>query len=306
MNSSPEADAKVLRDAMKGLGTNEDAITTLVANRTSLQRQNIHAAYNKIFGRNLIKDLKSELSGNYEDAILALFDSPADYDAKTLKKAMKGLGTDEDTLIEILASRTSSQLILVKQSFFNLFGKDLGNEISSETSGYFRTLLLALLNNVRSDNRSPNEDQCKVEAELLHEAGEGTWGTDESVFIKIFSQRSPFELASIEKHYYQKSGKYLNKVIESEFSGDIKKLLLTIIHVMINPSNYFATRVNKAVKGWGTNDDLLIRVLVTRDEIDMPEIKKEYQKLYGKDMLEDVKNDTSGDYKKLLVELAGH
>ena len=73
-----------------------------------------------------------------------------------------------------------------------------------------------------------------------------------------------------------------------------------------SPSEYFATRVNKAVKGWGTNNNLLIRILVTRDEIDMPQIKKCYKELYKKDMLEDIKDDTSGDYRELLIELAGH
>ena len=68
----------------------------------------------------------------------------------------------------------------------------------------------------------------------------------------------------------------------------------------------FSTRVNKAVKGWGTNDNLLIRVLVARDEIDMPEIKQYYKQLYGKDMLADIKSDCSGDYQRLLIELAGH
>ena len=56
----------------------------------------------------------------------------------------------------------------------------------------------------------------------------------------------------------------------------------------------------------GTNDNMLIRVLVTRDEIDMPQIKQYYKQLYGKDMLEDVKNDTSGDYKNLLIGLGSH
>ena len=86
----------------------------------------------------------------------------------------------------------------------------------------------------------------------------------------------------------------------------MKKLLRTIIYSSINPSEYFATRVNYAVKGLGTKDKLLIRILVTRDEIDMPEIKAAYQKLYNKDMVKDIEKDTSGDYKKLLVKLASH
>ena len=86
----------------------------------------------------------------------------------------------------------------------------------------------------------------------------------------------------------------------------MKKLLKSIVYAIISPSEYFATRVNKAVKGWGTNDNLLIRVLVARDEIDMPEIKQYYKQLYGKDMLADIKSDCSGDYQRLLIELAGH
>ena len=72
------------------------------------------------------------------------------------------------------------------------------------------------------------------------------------------------------------------------------------------PSEYFATRVNEAIKGIGTKDHLLMRVLITRDEIDMPQIKECYKKLYGKNMLEAIKDDISGNYRKLMLELCHH
>ena len=64
----------------------------------------------------------------------------------------------------------------------------------------------------------------------------------------------------------------------------MKKLLQTIVYSSVNPSEYFATRVNYAVKGLGTKDHLLIRIIITRHEIDIPQIKEAYQNLYNKEL----------------------
>ena len=104
-----EQDAKDLKAAMKGLGTDEDKIIKIVANRTQKQRVAIKDFYQKLYNKDLIKDLKSELNGKLETAIVALFKDPIEYDVETLKKSMKGAGTDEDTLIELLISRTPVQ-----------------------------------------------------------------------------------------------------------------------------------------------------------------------------------------------------
>lgn len=41
-----------------------------------------------MYGKDLISELKSELSGDFEDLILALMEPPAKYDAAQLRKAM--------------------------------------------------------------------------------------------------------------------------------------------------------------------------------------------------------------------------
>ena len=301
-----QKDAEDLRKAMKGFGTDEAALIKICANRTNSQRQQIKAAYKATFGRDLISDLKSELHGKFEDAMIALFADPIEYDADQLREAMKGLGTNEDTLIEIIASRPPHILKAVKDRYQQKYQRDLETDVKKETSGTLQHLLIALLQCNRSVNSSPNVARCAEIAQEIHQAGEAKMGTYESVFNKYFCTLSPMELACVAQQYHKLTGHTILQAIDKEFSGDSKKALRTIVYATLSPSEYFATRVNDAIKGWGTKDHLLIRILITRDEIDMPQIKQYYKQLYGKDMVEAVKNDISGDYQKLMVELCSH
>ena len=301
-----DKDAADLRKAMKGLGTDEATIIKIIANRTNQQRQLIKQSFAKQFNRDLIKDLKSELSGKFEDTVMALFMEPIEYDCRTLKDAMKGIGTDEDTLIEILSTRPFWYIQQMHKKYRQIFGKELVSDIMNDLGGDLRKVILSIVQGARSENLSPNQIVCKNKAEELYKAGEAKLGTNESIFYKILTESSPAEIACIAMEYEKISKNSLLTAIDKEFSGDMKKLLHTIVYAIINPSEYFATRVYKAVKGLGTNNKLLIRILVTRDEIDMPQIKEAYKRLYNKDMVEAVKSDTSGDYKKLLVELCSH
>ena len=301
-----DADAAALRKAMKGLGTDEKAIIQIVANRTNAQRQAMIVSFKRQFNRDLIKDLKSELSGKFEDAIIALFEDPITYDCKSLFQAMKGAGTNEDTLIEILSTRPNYYINQIKQRYQQLYNVPLEKRLNEELSGDLKNLMLTLASGTRGENQMPNQNDCMNKAQQLYKAGEGKLGTNEKVFYEIITRSSPQELYMINQCYIQiGKGSDLIKAINNEFSGNLKKLLSTLVYSSINPSEYFATRVKHAIKG-GTKNTLLIRIIVTRDEIDMPQIKMAYQRLYGKDMVQAIKNEISGDYKRLLVELCSH
>ena len=301
-----QADAEALRKAMKGFGTDEAALIKICANRTNQQRQQIKHSYKSLYGRDLIADLKSELHGKFEDAMIALFTEPIEYDCDELRSSMKGMGTNEDTLIEIIASRTANQLAAIKAKYKEKYNRDLEEDVRKETSGTLRHLLISLLQGSRSTNKNVNQAQMAGIAQEIYKAGEAKLGTDESVFNKYFCTLSPYELAAMAQQYHKLTGHTILQAIDKEFHGDSKKALRTIVYATLSPSEYFATRVNDAIKGWGTKDHLLIRILITRDEVDMPQIKQYYKQLYGKDMVQDVKNDISGDYQKLMIELCDH
>ena len=301
-----QQDAEALRKAMKGFGTDEAALIKIVANRTNAQRQEIKAQYKALFGRDLISDLKSELNGKFEDAMVALFTEPIEYDADQLREGMKGLGTNEDTLIEIIASRPPAHLLAVKAKYQQKYKRNLEDDVKKETHGTLEHLLVSLLQGNRSTNMKANQAQMAAVAQEIYKAGEAKLGTDESTFNKYFCSLSPYELASMAQQYHKLTGHTILQAIDKEFHGDSKKALRTIIYATLSPSEYFATRINDAIKGWGTKDHLLIRILISRDEIDMPQIKQYYKQLYGKDMVQAIKSDISGDYQKLMIELCSH
>ena len=298
-----QADADALKKAFKGIGCDKKAIIDITVNRNNAQRLQIREAYKASYGRDLMKDLKSELHNHLEDAVLALYTDPIEYDADELRAAMKGLGTNEDTLIEIIASRPPHVLKAIIAKFKEKYNRDLEKDVKSETSGTLRKLLIALLQCGRGTNTNPNQAQCAEIAQEIYKAGEKKLGTDESVFNKYFCTLSPHELAAVSREYHKLSGHTILQAIDKEFHGDSKKTLRTIVYATLSPSEYFATRVNDAVKGLGTKDHLLIRVLVSRSEIDMPQIKQYYKQLFGKDMVADIKSDISGEYQNLMVQL---
>nr|XP_025845225.1 annexin A5-like [Vulpes vulpes] len=69
--------------------TDEESILTLLTSRSNAQRQEIAAAFKTLFGRDLLDDLKSELTGKFEKLIVALMKPSRLYDAYELKHALK-------------------------------------------------------------------------------------------------------------------------------------------------------------------------------------------------------------------------
>ncbi len=302
---NPSNDAMIIRQCISK-PKNMAGLINIVAHRSNEQRQYISQEYFRQFKKSLFDDLKSELSGNFEDAVIALFYTPEDYDCYQLRKAMKGLGTNEDTLIEILATRSNERINRIKQRYNEMYNRNLVADVESDTSGFFREILKKLLEANRPNNPYPDEQECSRNAKELYDAGVQKKGKEQLTYLYILTQKSREELATISKIYYKWYSKTLFQEIESLFSGDARRVLKAIVYALLSPSEYFAYRIHKAIKGLGTNDTILIRVLVSRDEIDINRIKRYYKQLYQKELYEAVKEDVSGDYRNLLLALIGN
>ncbi|CAH8858630.1 unnamed protein product [Trichobilharzia szidati] len=117
VNFDPEGDCERLRKAMAGLGTDEAELIEVMGHRTAEQRQIIVQKYRSLYGKDLASKFKSEISGHFYDTMEALCMTPAEFDASELYRAMKGAGTDESAIIEILCTRSNLQLRQIKEAY---------------------------------------------------------------------------------------------------------------------------------------------------------------------------------------------
>ncbi|XP_046420578.1 annexin B9-like isoform X1 [Neodiprion fabricii] len=297
------ADAGALRKAMKGWGTDEKTIINILANRTNRQRQEIAIQFKTLYGKDLIKDLKSELSGNFENLVVAMMTPIAEFYAKELHNAMSGMGTDECVLIEVLCTMTNQELRVIKQTYQSLYGQSLEDRLRSETSGCFKRLMTSLCCANRDESNFVDPAGAQRDAQALFNAGVAQFGTDESVFNQILVSRSIPQLQQIFAEYERIASHEIENAIKSEFSGDIEDGLLTIVRCVKNRPAFFAKQLYKSMRGAGTEDDRLIRLVVTRSEIDMGDIKREFSREYNQTLEQFISDDCSGDYKKCLLAL---
>lgn len=198
---------------MKGFGTDEDKLIEIICGRNNEQRQEIQRQYKTHFGKDLIEDIKSETSGNFEKLLVGLLRPIVDYYCAELNDAMAGLGTDEEVLIEILCTLSNVEIHTIKNQYLRcklqpeydlgadsiksvsyifciVYGAHLESELKSETSGNFKRLLTSLCTAARDESGRIDPNNAKQDARELLKAGELRVGTDESMFNMILCQRN--------------------------------------------------------------------------------------------------------------------
>ncbi|XP_030638732.1 annexin A3a [Chanos chanos] len=301
----PAEDVVALRKAVEGLGTTEKTLIDVLAHRSSEQRQVICKTYLEATNRKLVDDLKGDTHGNFERLLVALVTPPALFDAQEIERAMKGAGTQKSVLIEIFASRTNKQIQALAEAYLNETERKLTYDLKREVSGQFGTAILMLAEGQRDESSAVDAEKAKEDAKALYDAGEKKWGTDESKFIEILCKRSIPQLRQMLIDYKNISGKTLQQSIEGEMSGALEDLLVAIVKCVKNVPAYFAERLQESMKGAGTDEATLTRIMVSRSEIDLMDIRAEFKKLYEHSLHSAIESDVSDSYGDCLKMICG-
>jgi hypothetical protein len=287
---------------MKGLGTNDGVLSNIIATRTRDQLQEIKKVFERKYGKTLENWIKGETSGHYEDILVSLIDAKDEYDAKLIKSAVKGLGTNDEQLIEAICCRNNNELKAMKLAYQRLYKVDVEKDVNDDTSGDYKNLLLAILRADRPEAQPVNIEDAKRDAHRLYQAGEGKMGTDEKTFIEILTQRSLPQIQTISNCYATIANHSLESGISKETSGNFKKAMLALI---TPKDEYLATLIRKAIEGSGTNDKMMIRTLsyISNNKDLIRAVNQFYTHRWKHNLMNDVGGDTSGWYKKTCQAL---
>jgi hypothetical protein len=291
----PHTDAVKLHKAMKGIGTDDSVLINIMCNRSKIQLEQIAEAYLREFKKSLEKDIVGDTSGNYCTLLCDLLRPVHAYKVEQIKRALRGVGTRESILIDVITQSSNMEIANIKRLY-----PDVERDVSKDTSGNFRKVLLDLLKGNRQESNVIDDSKAEHTAHEIYKAGENRVGTNDSKFVDIMTTYSPYFLDRVNYHYTRLYKNSLYKAIEKETSGDY---MYALIACAKPPDIYFADRLKQITRGIGTEDWGLIYVYAVHDKAQLKHISKVYTDKGHGNLAHEIEKDTSGNYRKALVSL---
>uniref|UniRef100_A0A8C2ZE88 Annexin A5a n=1 Tax=Cyclopterus lumpus TaxID=8103 RepID=A0A8C2ZE88_CYCLU len=179
-------------------------------------------------------------------------------------------GGQEASLFDKREDHSTNQIRAAAEQFNGKLEKD----ICGDTSGHYQRLLVILLQGSREEG--VDEENVEKDAKDLYAAGEGKFGTDEEQFITILGNRSAEHLRKVFDAYKELCGSDIEDSVEGETTGNLENLLLAVVKCARSVPQFFAEGLYKSMRRAGTDDGTLMRIMVSRSEADMLDIRANF------------------------------
>ncbi|XP_006811254.1 uncharacterized protein LOC100374557 [Saccoglossus kowalevskii] len=310
-----KGDAAILFKATKGMavdtlpklsetGNAESAVVKALARRRYKQRQANRQRFELEYELDLLEEIKVKLNEDWDDTIHALILEREEYDARCLQHALKGIGTLEATLIEILCTRNNAAISAIKTAYSDKYESDLMDDIKSDiTDTAFRNLILGLAKGIHDEGGVVDKSQAQDDAKELFEMEEDErWNTESGKFNEIITDYSMAQMLAVLEEYAKLKEQKVTEMVANEFEGQMHDGISALVKCLHNCPGFLAGRIHESLTSAG-DDSTLVRVVVTRSEVDLVQIKKIYKKRYGNTLEEDVQNKCKGSHKKVVLEI---
>ncbi|KAF1957883.1 Annexin [Byssothecium circinans] len=303
-NIDVSRDVEVLRKAMKGFGTDEKALIQVLAKKDPIQINTIRTQFDQRLMRNLISDLEKETSGYFEKGLVQIARGPLTGDCYTLYSALKGLGTKEAALDDVLVGRSNADINAIKTEYQRIFKRSLESDLRSDLSGGTEQMYMMIISARRQEDSAPVNPQA-IEADVteLHRGIGNIITKNSSAVCDLLITRNDAQLRAIAQSYQQRFRTSLESQIKSKFNGHMEDALSLLIARAIDRPTAEAVRLEASMAGVGTKDELLVQRVVRChwDQGFMRAVSDAYKRKYGKTLVRRIEGETSGHYERLMV-----
>lgn len=303
----PEIDeyCEAIQQASEGFGTDERAIIDALGKRNAVERSLIAYRYKEKFGKELKEEMKSENRGDFGFLTQLLALPAPEAEAKIIRKATKGLGTNETLLWSVVCGRSNAEIEILKKTYFKRYNKDLISLVSSELSGDLKKLHVACLQGMEEefDPGYHNASKANEDAETFYKKGQGKkFGTDEEALFEIICKAPPQYLQMVDDAYVNKYNVNLERALEKELRGKAKQAAMFTLGMKLKPYETVAYHIKSTCAGMGT-DELGLSCAILRYQHILPRVMIEHTNHFSKTIGDRVADETSGDYEELLLEM---
>nr|CDS26512.1 annexin [Hymenolepis microstoma] len=285
------------------LETDEGEIIKILTRRRVSQRKEIATRYKYMYGEHLERKLACKLKGKLKETIISLTKDVHELKVRGLRNALTQCDIDSQTLIQILISASNEEICSLKQTYRKLFGVELELDIEKNISGDFQYILKLILQGKREKRLAIGDGKLEEEIDMLS-LGKEEWDMPkEFVFSYILCSRSFQHIKALAKVYAYKSKETLIETIQRETTGHCCETLVSIVQYALDPLLTYVKWIRESIEASGTRDKDLIRLIMTRAETDIEDIKKEYLQSTGKNLSTAIRSEISGDYKDVLIAI---
>jgi annexin A7/11 len=289
---------------MKGFGTDEKVLIATMAKKDPLQMETIRTQYDQRLMRNLITDLEKETSGYFEKGLVEIARGPLVSDCYNLMDAMKGLGTKEVILDDILIGRSNADINAIKQKYQELFHRTLEADLKSDLSAATEQMYMMIIAARRTEDSHPVNPQEIEQAVTELQSGMGGFvGKNTAQICQVLTSKNDAQIKAIAQLYQQRYQKSLDTQIKSSFSGHMEDALRLLVARATNRAEAEAIRLEESMAGMGTKDNLLVQRVVRChwNQQFMNAVSAEFKRVVKKDLVKRIEGETRGDYEKLMV-----
>jgi len=288
-------DVDLLKKATKGLGTDERLVVETLCPRTKGQLKRIDAMYRERYGKTLSEYISSAMGGNLKKFLTYCQMDDSEFDAVVLKKAFDGIGCDKKIIVEVVCTRPYDRLQRSRALYEARYDSGFMDRLRSELGGSLEHLILRLVEGARGRAEEGHNLTKSVEelADMLH----ANWSSA-NVCIDILVSHNLQEVKQIAAAYEKRHNKSLEKAIQDNFSSHLETAMVALLH---DPIDFYARRLKEAMKGMGTDEGVINRILGGNDKRTVHEIAERFFQKYNTPLHKELSSELSGDYGRAVV-----